>query len=141
MHTMHFYFDFSLPAARQAFAELPQQLLGASYLVRYFPLGSTAAARAAWERAGVWGTPNRYVCACLFAGKTPENAPPGADAAAAPARQQHAEAAARAAGVQHLPALTVSGLEGQVFTLPQDWAALRAQLAVPGEGADTSTQI
>ena len=132
MHTIHFYFDFSLSAARHIFEELPARLLGASYAVHYVPLGDHAAARAAWEKAGALGTPSRYVCERLFAGETP-TAPPGADASHAEQRQQRAEAAARAAGVQRLPALIVGG---QVFAAPLDWGVLRVVLET-AENPDT----
>ena len=130
MHTIHFYLDFSAPEARAAFDALPVQLMGASYAVRYLPLG--AGALAAWERAGALGTPSRYVCECLFAGETPP-APPGAAPDQAAARLQSAEESARAAGVQRLPALIVGG---QLFTPPLDWSTLRAALETE-ENADT----
>lgn len=126
-----FYLDFASAEARAAFDALPTQLMGASYAVRYLPLG--AGALAAWERASALGTPSRYVCECLFAGETP-SAPPGVAPDQATARLQSAEESARAAGVQHFPALIVGG---QVFTPPLDWSALRAAL----EGAEnTDTQ-
>ncbi|MBR6975868.1 MAG: hypothetical protein IKH84_03085 [Ottowia sp.] len=130
MHTIHFYLDFAAPEARAAFDALPAQLMGVSYAVRYLPLGANALA--AWARAGALGTPNRYVCECLFAGETPP-APPGAAPDQAAARLQSAEESARAAGVQRLPALIV---DGQLFTPPLDWSALRAALEC-AENTDT----
>ena len=130
MHTLDFYLDFASSEARTAFDALPVQLMGTSYTVRYLPLG--AGALAAWERAGALGTPSRYVCERLFAGAMPEPAP-GAAPDEAAARLQRAENSARAAGVQHLPALIV---DGQVFTPLLDWKALRAALE-SAENADT----
>ena len=130
MHTIHFYLSFSAPEARAAFDALPAQLMGASYAVRYLPLGNGALA--AWKLAIALGTPSRYVCECLFAGEAPP-APPGAAPDQAAARLQRAEESARAAGVQHLPALIVGG---QLFTPPLDWGALRAALE-RAENTDT----
>lgn len=131
MQHINFYLDFASGEARAAFDALPVQLMGTSYAVRYLPLGNVALA--AWEHAGALGTPSRYVCECLFAGETPP-APPGAAPDQAAARLQNAENSARAAGVQRLPALIV---DGQLFTPPLDWSALRAAL----EGAgNTDTQ-
>lgn len=131
MQRISFYLDFAAPEARAAFDALPVQLMGASYAVRYLPLGNGALA--AWKLASALGTPSRYVCECLFAGETLP-APPGAAPDQATARLQSAEESARAAGVQHLPALIVGG---QTFTPPLDWSALRAAL----EGAEnTDTQ-
>ncbi|MBQ6656684.1 MAG: hypothetical protein IJM64_05320 [Ottowia sp.] len=130
MQRIDFYLDFASAEARAAFDALPAQLMGASYAVRYLPLG--AGALAAWERASALGTPNRYVCERLFAGETPP-APPGAASDQAAARLQRAEEGARAAGVQHLPALIVGG---QTFTPPLDWSALRAALE-RAENTDT----
>ena len=129
MQRIDFYLDFACAEARAAFDALPVQLMGVSYAVRYLPLGANALA--AWERAGALGTPSRYVCEHLFAGETPP-ALPGAAPDQAAARLQ----SARAAGVQHLPALIV---DGQLFTPPLDWSALRAALET-AENADTHEQ-
>ena len=133
MHSIDVYLDFASFEARAAFDALPAQLAGASYAVRYLPLG--AGALAAWERAGSLGTPSRYVCERLFAGETPSS-PPGAAPDQAAARLQRAEESARAAGVPHLPAFIV---DGQVFAHPLDWSALRAALK-QAENADTGEQ-
>lgn len=130
VHTIHFHLDFASPQARQAFDALPGKLLGASYAVRYLPLG--AGALAAWQRAGALGTPSRYVCERLFAGDTPP-APPGATPDEAAARLQRAEECARAAGITRLPALVVAG---RLFPPPLDWGALCAALETE-ESADT----
>ena len=130
MQRIDFYLDFTSAEARSAFDALPVQLMGVSYAVRYLPLGANALAT--WERASALGTPSRYVCERLFAGETPP-APPGSAPDQAAARLQSAEHSARAAGVQRLPALIV---DGQVFSPPLDWSALRAALE-SAENADT----
>lgn len=129
MRCIDFYLDFTSAESRQAFDALPAELAGASYAVRYWPLG--AGALAAWECAGALGTPSRWVCARLFAGEAP-HAAPGAAPEEAASRQQRAEAAARAAcatAALRLPALVV---DGRAFTPPLDWSALRAAV----EGAE-----